>query len=56
MGNGVIAFMFAAGISVWVYSKFQKRTGGYTQRSVISAAVVGLIAFIFFFTVLWTVK
>lgn len=52
MSNGLIAFMFAAGLAGWVYSKIHRQTGGNTQSALTVAAAAGLIGFIFFFTLL----
>ena len=51
MSNLLVALFLAAGISGWTYSQAQRRNGGLTQKSVIVAAVCGVIAFI----VMWTV-
>ncbi|MCA9323623.1 hypothetical protein KC992_00820 [Candidatus Saccharibacteria bacterium] len=56
MSNGVIAFMFAVGVTVWVYAKFQKRTGSNTQKAVGGAVVVGVISFIVFLTLMWSIS
>ena len=49
MTVGFTALIFAAGISAWVYSKMRHRTNS-GQTSVIIGAVVGIIAFIVFYT------
>jgi hypothetical protein len=49
MGNLLTSFLFALGVSAWVYSKSQRRNGGLTNQSVIAAGVVGFMAFLFFF-------
>lgn len=50
MNRVFIAVVFAVGVGAWVYNKFQKSNGGLTQRSLIGAAVAGVIAFILFIT------
>ena len=50
MNSVFIAVVFAVGVGSWVYGKFQKSNGGLTQRSLIGAAVAGVIAFILFIT------
>ena len=50
MNSVFIAVVFAVGIGAWVYGKFQRSNGGLTQRSLIGAAVAGVIAFIVFLT------
>jgi lipopolysaccharide export LptBFGC system permease protein LptF len=55
MGNGMIAFLFAVGFSAWVFNKFYKRSGGNTKTSLSAAALVGVIAFLIFLTILWQV-
>lgn len=52
MGNFLTSFIFSISVSVWVYSKFQRRTGGITQKSATAAAVIGVMAFIFFYSLL----
>lgn len=52
MSNGLIAFFFAIGASAWVYSKFNKKTGGNTQTAVVGAATVGILVFIVAITIL----
>ena len=46
MSNALISFMLAAGVSAWVYQKFQKYSGNNTQQSAIATAITGLIVFI----------
>ena len=50
MNRVFIAVVFAVGVGAWVYGKFQKSNGGLTQRSLIGAAVAGVLAFILFIT------
>ncbi|HMS50539.1 MAG TPA: hypothetical protein PKA02_03860 [Candidatus Saccharibacteria bacterium] len=50
MSEGAVAFVFSIGVGAWVYSKFQRRTGNQTQKSLTAAAVVGVFAFIVFFS------
>lgn len=52
MSNGLVAFLFAIGAAAWVYSKFNRKTGGNTQSAVIGAGVVGLVVFVLAFTLL----
>ncbi len=49
MPTALIAFMLAAGVSVWVYSKLMKYTGGNNQSSIIASVAV----FVFSFFVSW---
>ncbi|HLB66494.1 MAG TPA: hypothetical protein VJJ78_02790 [Candidatus Saccharimonadales bacterium] len=49
MGSFWIAFLAGIGSSGWVYSKTQRKTGGNTKSSVITAGVCGIAVFI----VLW---
>lgn len=55
MGNVLSSFIFAVGVAAWVYNQAQKRFGGITQKSVIVAGVVGVIAFIVFLTIIGSV-
>ena len=54
MNSVFIAIVFGVGVGAWVYGKFQKSNGGLTQRSLIGAAVAGLMAFIVFLTIAGT--
>ena len=45
MGEGLIAFLFAVGSTAWIYNKFMRTTGSLTQRSVLAAAVSGILIF-----------
>ncbi len=51
MGPLLTSFLFAMGVSAWVYNKSQQRSGGLSQQSAIAAAVVGVVALIVFFTI-----
>jgi hypothetical protein len=55
MSNGLIAFFVAVGVSIWTYNKFYKTTGGYSQKALGGAAVAGILAFIIFLTLLWSI-
>ena len=46
MANSVIAFLFAIGVTVWVYAKFMHKTGNNTKSSVIASAIIGILLFI----------
>jgi len=46
MSNALISFMLAAGVSAWVYQKFQRYSGNNTQQSIIATAISGIIVFI----------
>lgn len=46
MGNFWIAFLAAVGAGGWIYGKTQRKTGGNTQSSLITAGVSGLALFI----------
>ncbi|GEM_PF-875167 len=47
------SLFFAAGVAGWVYSQMARRTGSANPSSVfIMSGVAGVIAFIFFFTLL----
>jgi cytochrome bd-type quinol oxidase subunit 1 len=56
MGNFLTSFLFALGVSAWVYNKVQQRNGGLAQRSLIAAGVVGVMALLVFFTVISSVS
>jgi hypothetical protein len=49
----LISLMFGAGIAGFVWAKVGRRTGNANPQSVyLSAGLAGVIAFIFFFTLL----
>jgi len=51
--SGIFSLLFAVGAMAWVFSKMSQRTGGGNAKPALTAAlVVGVIAFIVFFTVL----
>lgn len=52
MSSGLFALFFAIGVGAWIYNKTAQRTGNNTKTSLTTAGVVGLIAFIVFFTIL----
>jgi hypothetical protein len=52
MGNFFIALLLAIGGSGWVYSKFQRSSGGNTQRSLTGAIICGLIILVIIWTLL----
>lgn len=52
MGNFLTSFIFSVSVSVWAYNKFQRRTGGISQKSATAAAVIGVMAFIFFYSLI----
>lgn len=56
MGVFFTSFIFAIGVGAWVYNKTQNRTGGLTQKSLTAAGVVGVIAFVIFFTIFLTIS
>ena len=48
----LVALFFAVGVSAWVYTKLQRRTGyGNSGAAIKGAAVAGVIAFIVLFTI-----
>ena len=54
MGNGVISLLLAAGASTWLFTKFQKFSGGNTRQSVIASAVSAVLIFFASFVILGT--
>lgn len=46
MSNMLIALIFAAGVSVWVYNKVQRQTGGNTKSSLTVAGLVAGLGFV----------
>ena len=51
MPPALVAFLFASGISTWVYTKLMRTTGNNTKSSIIATSVI----FIFSFFVFWAV-
>lgn len=47
----VIGLLAGAGVSAWIYSQGMRRTGGDTKSAVIVAGVVGVIVFVFVWSV-----
>jgi hypothetical protein len=52
MSDTVIAFLVAIAGGTWVYSKFLRRTGNNTKNSLVAAAAVAIVLFIFLLIVL----
>ncbi len=52
MSNGLIAFLGSIGASAWIFNKVYKITGGDTKRSLGATAIVGIILFLIFSTIL----
>ena len=53
MSNWVIAFLFGLGASAWIYAKLARSNGNATpSQNVAGAAIAGIIAFVFVFTLL----
>jgi len=50
---GFTALLFAVGVTTWIYAKFMRRTN-HGRTSLIAAGVIGVIAFIVFFTLFKT--
>jgi hypothetical protein len=51
-GSGIFALLFAVGVATWVFTKVNRRSGTSNNRpAIIVAAMVGIFAFIVFFTV-----
>lgn len=46
MSNGLIAFFVAVSVTVWVYTKISRKTGGNTQNSLVVAGAAGLFTFL----------
>jgi hypothetical protein len=51
MSPFLVSFLFTAGATTWIYTKFQRYSGNNTQQSAIAAGVAGLFIFIVFFYV-----
>ena len=52
MGPTLISFLFTAGASTWLFTKFQKYNGNNTRQSAIATGVAALIIFFVFWSIL----
>ena len=52
MSDVFIALMLAFGVGGWVYSKVDRRTGGSVQRSLSTASIAAILAFMAMITTL----
>jgi hypothetical protein len=53
MNAALISVMFGLGVAGWIWTKVGRRTGNANPKSVyMTAGIAGLVAFIFFFTLL----
>ncbi len=50
MSNFLIALMFTAGASTWIYQKLLFRTGNNTRATVLTTALLGLMIFFVIYT------
>ncbi|HVS78835.1 MAG TPA: hypothetical protein VHD84_00900 [Candidatus Saccharimonadales bacterium] len=48
MSPALVSFLFTAGATTWIYTKFQKYNGNDTKSSLIGAAVCAVLIFIIF--------
>ena len=52
MSGGIVALVFALGVAGWVYAQTERRSGASNVKtSATAAAVGGVIAFIFLFSI-----
>jgi hypothetical protein len=52
MSGGVVSLVFAIGVAGWVYAQTEHRSGvSNVKTSATAAAVAGVIAFIFLFSI-----
>ena len=51
MSAAAVALFCGIGVAAWIYNQFRHRTNS-TKTSLVTAAVVGLMAFIVLFTLL----
>jgi len=49
MSPFVVSLMFSAGVTTWIYTKFQRTSGNNTRQSAYAAGAAGLVIFIVFF-------
>jgi hypothetical protein len=49
MSPFVVSFLFTAGASTWIYTKFQRYSGNNTKQSVMAAGAAGIFIFIVFY-------
>lgn len=52
MPPSVVAFLFAAGFSTWVYTKISNKTGGNNRDSLVVAGIAFAFGFVALFLIL----
>jgi hypothetical protein len=52
MSLAVIALLFTAGASTWLYTKLQRYSGNNTRQSIIATGVIAVVMFVLVFSVL----
>jgi hypothetical protein len=52
MPPAVVALLFAAGVSTWIYTKIMRTTGGNTKNSLVASAIIFIFSFIGFWLIL----
>jgi hypothetical protein len=52
MPPAVVALLFGAGVSVWVYTKVMRTTGGNTKNALVVSAIIFVFSFIGFWLIL----
>ncbi|HMS23285.1 MAG TPA: hypothetical protein PKB09_00575 [Candidatus Saccharibacteria bacterium] len=56
MSNGLVAFLFAAGGSTWVYTYMMRRSGDNTKSAITVAGIAGAFGFVGMLVVLAVVQ
>ena len=52
MSDVFIGLLLAAGVGAWVYNKINQRTGGSNSKSIATAAIAAILAFMTMITIL----
>ena len=49
MSPALVSFLFTAGASTWIYTKFQRYSGNNTKQSLIASAICAVLIFTIFY-------
>ncbi|MBX4197520.1 hypothetical protein KW801_03130 [Candidatus Saccharibacteria bacterium] len=49
MSPFLVSFLVTAGVTTWIYLKFQKYSGNNTKQSTMAASAAGIFIFIVFY-------
>lgn len=52
MSSSIVAFLFAAGLSTWVYTKLMRTTGNNSKSSLIATSITFVLSFFVFWAIM----